>query len=167
MNLKKCKLQPSQLVEHLGFQLNYQHGKLKMPTQKVKCLKKELGKFVTTTSMSKRQVAAILGQIRSNLVAMPFLRAFTGLLVQFLAEISAQSWDSKHIIPCSMKGQFKDIKSLLDNWSGRNFPQNPTCFLNSDSSSHGWGIRYSQWKFHSRILEGHEGLAPPPYQQKT
>jgi hypothetical protein len=139
LNLKKCKLQPSQLVEHLGFQLNFQLGKLQMPPQKVKGLKKQLGKFVKKSEMSKRQVAAILGQIRSNLVAMPFLRAFTGLLVQFLANTSSHPWDSKHLIPRTIKDQLKEIKILLENWSGRNFPQNPSRFLHSDSSTHGWG----------------------------
>ena len=76
LNLKKSKILPSQLGEHLGFQINFQAGKLQITPQKVKGLKKELGKFVKKTVMSKRQVAAILGQVRSNLVAMPFLRAF-------------------------------------------------------------------------------------------
>ena len=139
LNLKKSKLLPSQLVEHLGFQINFQAGKLQITPQKVKGLKKELGKFVKKTVMSKRQVAAILGQVRSNLVAMPFLRAFTGLLVKFLAESSNHPWDSKHIIPNTIKDQLKEVKFLLENWSGRNFPQNPTRFLHSDSSTHGWG----------------------------
>ena len=61
INLKKSQLEPSQIVSHLGFVLNFQDGKLQISPHKLKGIKKELGKFVTKTSMSKRQVAAILG----------------------------------------------------------------------------------------------------------
>lgn len=36
LNLKKCKLEPSQLVEHLGFQLNFKEGKLQIAPKKSK-----------------------------------------------------------------------------------------------------------------------------------
>ena len=116
--------------------------------------------------MSKRQVAAILGQVRSNLVAMPFLRAFTGLLVKFLAESSNHPWDSKHIIPNTIKDQLKEVKFLLENWSGRNFPQNPTRFLHSDSSTHGWGgLDIQNGNFIQEFWRDMEG-PPPPHKQK-
>ena len=127
------------MVEHLGFQINFLEGKLQLPSQKVKGLRKELGKFVTKSSMTKRQVCAILGQIRSNLVAMPFLRAFTSLLVKFLREKSQDPWESRHQISKDIKDQLEDIKKHLQNWSGRQFHKKPTRFLHSDSSTLGWG----------------------------
>ena len=139
INLKKSQLEASQLVEHLGFQINFKEGKLQLPSQKVKGLRKELGKFVTKSFMTKRQVSAILGQIRSNLIAMPFLRAFTSLLVKFLRERNQDPWDSKHQISKDIKDQLKEIKKHLENWSGRHFHQKPTRFLHSDSSTLGWG----------------------------
>ena len=139
INLKKSQLEASQLVEHLGFQINFKEGKLQLPSQKVKGLRKELGKFVTKSFMTKRQVSAILGQIRSNLIAMPFLRAFTSLLVKFLRERNQDPWDSKRQISKDIKDQLKEIKKHLENWSGRHFHQKPTRFLHSDSSTLGWG----------------------------
>jgi hypothetical protein len=139
INLKKSQLEASQMVEHLGFQINFKEGKLQLPSQKVKGLRKELGKFVTKSSMTKRQVCAILGQIRSNLVAMPFLRAFTSLLVKFLREKSQDPWESRHQISKDIKDQLEDIKKHLQNWSGRQFHKKPTRFLHSDSSTLGWG----------------------------
>lgn len=139
LNLKKCFLEASQVVDHLGFQINFQEGKLQLAPQKVKALRKELGKFITKTNMSKRQLAAILGQVRSNLVAMPFLRAFTSLLVGFLKQNASKSWESSHQIPQTLKDQLQDIKLLLQNWQGRPFTQSPTRFLHTDSSTYGWG----------------------------
>ena len=92
-------MKPSQRASHLGFLLNLQQGKLQIFPYKLKGIKKELEKFVKKTNMSKRQVAAILGQIRANMLALPFLRAFTTLLVNFLAEKGGASWDTKHQFP--------------------------------------------------------------------
>ena len=156
INLKKSQLEASQLVEHLGFQINFKEGKLQLPSQKVKGIRNELGKFVTKSFMTKRQVSAILGQIRSNKIAKPFLRAFTSLLVKFLRERNQDPWDSKHQISKDIKDQLKEIKKHLENWSGRHFHQKPTRFLHSDSSTLGWegGFRHNHRKICSRILEG-------------
>ena len=83
INDKKRVLLPSQCVHHLGFTINFQKGCLEVPSRKLKSIRKGLGKFATNDKMSCRKVAAILGQVRSFLAAMPFLRAFTDQLVQF------------------------------------------------------------------------------------
>ena len=118
INQKKSSLTPSQKVTHLGFVINFQEGKLQISPHKIKSIRKELGKFVTKTEMSKRQVAAILGQVRANLLALPFLRAFTTLLVNFLAEKSGDSWNSKHPVSQEIKSELQEIKSVLEKWGG-------------------------------------------------
>jgi hypothetical protein len=125
INLKKSTLQPSQLITHLGLNLNFQEGKLQVPPQRVKGIRKELGKIVKKDSMSKRQLAAILGQIRCNLLALPFLRAFTDTLCQFLVNQAAAPRDSEHFISQDIKNELKEVKILLETWSGRPFP--PKC----------------------------------------
>ena len=72
INVKKSVLVPTQVLTHLGYQLNFQEGKLQLHPSKIKTVRRELGKFVTKTVMSKKQMASILGQIRANLVACPF-----------------------------------------------------------------------------------------------
>jgi hypothetical protein len=139
INQKKSSLVPSQVVSHLGFVLNFQEGKLQLSPHKVKGIRKELGKFVTKSVMSKRQVAAILGQIRANLLAMPFLRAFTSLLVTFLAEKGSAPWESKHQLSQDIKQELATVRVLLDKWEGRPFVVKPTRVLHSDSSDNGWG----------------------------
>ena len=139
INLKKSQMEPSQKVSHLGFLLNLQQGKLQISPYKLKGIKKELGKFVKKTTMSKRQVAAILGQIRANLLALPFLRAFTTLLVNFLAEKSGASWDEKHQLSQEIKEELKVVKTVMEKWGGRPFVSKPTKVLHSDSSDKGWG----------------------------
>ena len=84
-------------------------------------------------------MSAILGQIRANLLALPFLRAFTSLLTTFLQEKAHDPWDAKHFISQEMKDQIRNVRFLMENWSGRPFPVKATRVLHSDSSTLGWG----------------------------
>ncbi len=145
MNLKKSKLQPNQLEEHLGFQINFQQGKLQITPQKVKGLKKGVGKICQKGKHVKETSGSNLRPGKVKFCDYAFLKAFTGLLVKFLAETASNPWDSKNQIPSPIKDQLK--KKLLENWSGRNFPLSPTRFFFLDISSHGWGLGYKKGNF--------------------
>ena len=84
VNTKKCVLVPCQKVDHLGFTLNLEDGVLEVPKTKIKTVRKELGKVLTHQHMTCRKMAAILGNIRSFLMAMPFLRASTDHMLAFV-----------------------------------------------------------------------------------
>jgi hypothetical protein len=140
INFKKSKTSPSQLVDHLGFQMNLAQGNLQVPQAKLKSIRKELGKFITQTTMNCRKAAAILGQVRSFLTALPCLRAFTDHLVRFVDQSVHQGWDKKLPIPPIVKDQVQEIGVLLRSWEGRSF--NSQCSvrkIHSDSSDLGWG----------------------------
>ena len=49
VNQGKSLLQPTQLIPHLGFMLDLKKGSLIVPPQKLKSVRKELGKFLTKT----------------------------------------------------------------------------------------------------------------------
>lgn len=138
INTSKSVLTPTQQVCHLGFLLNFQSGRLEVAPHKVKAVRKELGKLVTHQHLSARKMAAILGQVRSFLVAMPFLRCFTDTLCTFVREGSRKNWDCSIVIPQDLKEQLLSVKSLLDNYNGRPFPEKHTKTLHSDSSTLGW-----------------------------
>ena len=99
VNQKKSVLTPSQEVEHLGFKIDFQTGRLQVPSQKLKAIRKEMGKLVTHVEMTPRRMAAILGTVRSFLMAMPFLRAFTDMLTQFINQHQPQGWDKNFQYP--------------------------------------------------------------------
>jgi hypothetical protein len=80
-------------------------------------------------------MAAILGCIRSFLLALPFLRAFTDTLVELVNLQQTFGWDHKVLIPPTVTYQLKDLKLLLQNWQGRPFPERANRELHSDSST--------------------------------
>ena len=140
INHKKSQTQPSQQVEHLGFQIDLNKGVLQVPTPKLKTVRKELGKFLTQNEMTCRKAAAILGQLRSFLTALPCLRAFSDQLVKLTEKQTVSGWDQKIKIPPELKEQVKDIGVLLREWQGRRFAgKNPDRKSFSDSSTQGWG----------------------------
>ena len=99
INEKKSQLTPTQEVNHLGFTVDFKQGSLQVPQEKLKAVRKELGKLLTHSEMSCRKMSAILGATRSFLMAMPFLRAFTDQLVQFVKQQEILGWDHKVSIP--------------------------------------------------------------------
>ena len=139
INTKKSVLEAVQEVLHLGFILNFKAGMLQLDPLKIKRVKRELGKIVTAHAMTIRKMAAILGQVRSFLMALPFLRAFTDQLCLFVKEGEPQGWNSIQKIPKDLKMQLRDIKLLLDSWKGRPFQTSHTKELYSDASDMAWG----------------------------
>ena len=140
INEKKSQTEPSQQVEHLGFQLDLKKGVLQVPTPKLKTVRKELGKFITQPTMTCRKAAAILGQLRSFLTALPILRAFSDQLVHFTEHQRSFGWDRKLPVPEALKTQVLEIGFLLKDWEGRSFGgKSPVRKIWSDSSDQGWG----------------------------
>ena len=84
INHTKSVLEASQNIDHLGFTINLKDGLLQVPLPKLKSIKREFGKLVTKDLLTPRKMAAILGQFRSFLMAMPFLRAFTDQMLAFI-----------------------------------------------------------------------------------
>ena len=139
VNQKKSQLEPTQEVNHLGFTVNFKDGTLQVPQEKLKAIRKELGKILTHSEMTCRKMAAILGATRSFLMAMPFLRAFTDQLLQFVNQQEHLGYDHKVAIPLQLKQHVKEMHSLMEKWKGRKFQgKTPVRELHSDSSQTEW-----------------------------
>ena len=123
VNQKKSQLVPTQQVEHLGFMVDIQKGLLQVPQEKMKNIRKELGKILTHSEMTCRKMAAILGATRSFLMAMPFLRAFADQLVQFVNQQERIGWDKRIQIPSALQAQVREMSVIMETWKGRTFPQ--------------------------------------------
>jgi hypothetical protein len=139
VNFEKSALQPTQMVKHLGFLIDFKEGVLQVPAEKLKSIRRELGKLVTHFEVTPRRMSAVLGVVRSFLTAIPFLRAFTDHMVQFTRLADKFGWDKKLPIPGILQQQIREVKYLLQNWSGRQLQKKvPIRRLHSDASGVGW-----------------------------
>ena len=121
VNKGKSTLVPCQSVQHLGFQINFSEGTLQVPPEKLKSVRRELGKLVTHPLLSCRKMAAILGQVRSFLTAMPFLRAFTDSMLAFVNQNLWEGWDRALAVPHTLAHEVTLLKDLMLHWQVRKF----------------------------------------------
>ena len=84
-------------------------------------------------------MAAVLGSVRSFLMALPVLRAFSDALAQFIKQHRTQGWDTSLFITEDIKSQLREIDFLTKNWSGRPFLRDFNRRIFSDSSDLAWG----------------------------
>ena len=140
---KKCVLEPTQKVQHLGFILDFVAGTLQVPGPKMASLRKEMGKVVKMEQMSVRKMASILGSVRACLPAVPFLRAFTDQMLQFVSHSKHFGWNKVLPVPAQLKVQLLEVRNLMLTWAGRPFGhKESSMILYSDSSQLGWaGVR--------------------------
>ena len=142
VNYIKSLLDPVQRFEALGLEIDLLNGQLLVPNHKRKGYRKEAGKILTSRCLTPRKVAAILGRFRSLLPAMPALRAFTDLLVNFVCLHQRYGWDAYLPVPDALKEQVISVSTILKEWPGRPFLQTPpptALHLASDSTPWGWG----------------------------
>ena len=85
VNFPNSQLDPTQVLDHLGFTLDFVRGEIAVPQCKHKAHRKEVGKLLTKEEYTVQKMAPTLGKIRSLLVALPALHAFTTLLQDFVA----------------------------------------------------------------------------------
>jgi hypothetical protein len=136
---KKSVLVPTQKIQHLGFVVNLEQGQLEVPSHKLKTIRKELGKVILAEKMTCRKMSSILGQIRSYLVALPFLRLVTQRLLRFSQSHMENGWDHSIYIPQDLKEEIHSLKTFLEPGKGRPFIQEAKRTLHSDSSTWAWG----------------------------
>ena len=122
------------LLVHLRAIIKLKEGLLQVPPAKLRSIRKEIGKVLVANSLSCRKMAIILGQIRSNLTALPFLRAFTDTLKTFADLHTTHSWDHQVVIPQAVRVLTKGLKCLLLENLGRPFLDKPSRPLCSDGS---------------------------------
>ena len=140
VNQKKSSSEPKQVLDHLGFSIDLAKGQLGVPQEKLRTIRRELGKLVSHSTISSRKMACILGTVRSFLTAMPFLRAFTSHMLSFVDLHKINGWDQKHPVPLDLKEEVIKIKDLMHSWEGRQFQGIcPVREIHSDSSQEGWG----------------------------
>ena len=154
INSKKSILEPTQNLTHLGIGINLEQGRLEVPGGKLKSIRKELGKLLKCQALTCRKMASILGQVRSFLVALPFLRLVTDQLACFSNLHEIHGWDHKVQVPESLKTQVRELEDLLVPGLGRPFYSPVDRELHSDSSTHAWGGWTPKQDFSYKIFGG-------------
>jgi transcriptional regulator of met regulon len=157
---KEITFNPHPASRTFAFHGGFQKGLIQVPQEKMKNIRKELGKILTHSEITCRKMAAILGATRSFLMAMPFLRAFTDQVVQFVTQQESIGWDKKVQIPSALQAQVREMSFIMDTWKGRTFQgKTPVRELHSDSSQTAWaGVDVTSGKMVQEFWRDRSGL---------
>ena len=161
LNMEKSVIEPVQELDHLGFHLNLKEGLLQVPAQKMKTIRKELGKLLTHSVISPRKVSSILGVVRAFLLVIPSLRVFSDSLVRFIGNNSVTGWDTPLQLPQLVKEQVRELNTLFQDWKGRKLGGGKINLrqFHSDSSQWAWGGGHCTGGPCTRMVEGR--IIPP------
>jgi hypothetical protein len=135
---EKC-LAAHSVGHSFGVPLGPKGGLLISPVRKVEKCAQRVGQVGHPQGYDLPKMAAILGQVRSFLVAMPFLRAFTDKMLLFVIHNQVCGWDQRSCVPPSLKQEVLEVHQLVSQWGGRPFEGRcQVRHLASDSSDLAW-----------------------------
>ena len=104
--------------------------------------------------MTCRKIASILGQVRSYLVALPFLRLVTQKLLAFSQISTTQGWDHSIQIPKELKHEIQELRKFLEPGLGQTIQSTrKKNFAQRQFNLGLGGIGHHPGCIHSRILE--------------
>jgi len=145
MSASKCHMDPSQILEVLGFVVDTISMTASIPDHKLTLLKGELSRTLARALkgvLTLRQLARTVGVLRSNSHAILNTGAKLLEMQHVLREHSRLStgWDDIVVVPAVVLHELQRWISSVDAWNGRVFtPFQADIILTTDASEMGWG----------------------------
>ena len=157
VNLAKCVLIPTQIVEFLGLILNFLEGLVQIPEEK----KETALQFINDLLDSRKyfpckKIAKFLGKMEFLVLAEPYIPPFLHRLRQnMISVVQNRSWHSSMMINRGASKDLQLLKDILLRHKGVPFELEipKATIVNSDASLEGYGIHAENkimvGKFHS------------------
>ena len=143
VNKEKSVLCPSQEIEFLGLLVDSQSLQLKLPTEKMKQIRKEAGQLQQKEALSARQLSRFIGKLNAAsqaiLIAPLFYRNLQGDLQRALF-LGDQNYDQVLILSTEAREELTWWQTLVPCWNGRTVVRRQIqTMIQSDASLQGWG----------------------------
>lgn len=139
----KCVLEPTQVIEYLGWELDLRSMTMRVPKPKLKQAKKEIRRFAQLKSATLRRTASILGKLNSLTPAFQCLQLFTRRLQQvYNHHISEHRavWERRIRLPVEVKEDLTQLLQNIEDWNGHSMiPLQPDLIVHTDACLTGWG----------------------------
>jgi hypothetical protein len=145
INLKKSNLQPSQTLDHLGFQLDSQSMTIRLPGTKIRDLRRSIQTVLTNTCQTPRMIHSLTMRIKAAMIAIFPANLRTQALMYFKNSSVKKNkdWDLPIALPPDCLQELKWWLKNLSKWNGRSLlTQTPTHTMYVDASNLGWGGVY-------------------------
>ncbi|KAG1283530.1 hypothetical protein G6F66_010889 [Rhizopus arrhizus] len=154
INLKKSQTQPTQTLEHLGFELDSQTMTARLPGKKLRDLRKSIQQLIKQSTSTPRTIQSVIMRIQVATFAIFPARFYTQHLLQLKNHLmkSHPDWDRPHLLS---KDSIQELQWWLKNlkqWNGRSLlPSTQEHTLYVDASNTGSPDVHQLTRIESRL----------------
>ena len=138
---KKCVLEPTQLIDFLGFMVDSVRQELRLPAEKIKKIRPEARKLSVSTSTMARKLSQFLGKLNAATRAVPVAPMFYPNLQAALGRAlatGAQDYSVSVEVTPSMREELQWWEDHLSQWNGRTLvTEKPSVVIETDASNRG------------------------------
>lgn len=145
VNTTESMLDPSQVLHHLGYELDTRIMTIRLPDDKLRDLRRSIQQLLKHPVQTPRRVHSLTMRIQAATIAIFPARLCTQHLMRFKNQIVKRlnNWDRHHQLT---QGCTKELQWRVENlqlWNGRSIiPQAPKHALYVDASDRGWGAHW-------------------------
>ena len=139
----KSHLDPTQKIQHLGFNINTKDMTLSVPKDKVRDLRREATKILNKGTLSIRALSSFIGKALAMTAAILPARLKTRNLVWLKNQAlrTHSTWTASISLTMQAKEDLKWWIESLTQWNGQTWIQQPPQEeIYTDASDLGWGI---------------------------
>lgn len=133
---------PTQVMDFLGWQLDYKAGSVALALHRVVKTKKVLRQFLAASDHTLRELSSVVGLLMSAQKGLKFVRMLArGAQHAMNRELSLETpWDAQMAISAEVREDLKQVLLNLDEWNGISTIPTPTTLqFRTDASGTGWG----------------------------
>jgi hypothetical protein len=156
INWKKSHIQPSQVLEHLGFELNTIQMTARLPGKKLRNFRKFIQQRLKAPLQTPRTIQSMIMRIQAATFAIFPARLFTQHLLHMKNNLMKDhpDWDRPHHMTEDSRQELQWWLHNLKHWNGQSIlPSTPTHTLYVDASNTGWGCAYKSQRAHGYWTE--------------
>jgi hypothetical protein len=152
INSQKSQLNPSQVLDHLGFQLDSQSMTIRLPGSKIRDLRRSIREVLSNTIQTPRRIHSLTMRIKAATLAVFPANLQTQALMFFKNKMvkNQRDWDNEFPLPQDCLTELRWWLTNLSQWNGRSLlPQTPEHCIFVDASDKGWG-----GVFQNQVVQG-------------
>ena len=140
---KKFVLEPTKLIDFLGFMVDSTRQELCLPAERIKKIRAEAQKLSASTLTTARKLSQFLGKLNAATRAMPVAPLFYHNLQAALGRaltMGAQDYSVSTGITPNMREELQWWENHLTLWNGRTLvTEKPSVVIETNASKRGWG----------------------------
>ena len=160
INFPKSLLEPKKIIEFLGFLVDSNAMELKLPGDKLKSIRGEAKRILTSEYTTALELSRMLGKMNATTKAIEIAPLFYRQLqaeLQLTLNRFQQDYSTQLQLSCRAKEELQWWHTHFTNWNGRSLiAKKLNVSLETDASRMGWGVVCQGTRTGGPLVRGRE-----------